>query len=80
MAYSRVVTAWLISMIVLLPVSAALPLPTTSITAHNVYLALLMLATLLAMYTAHRGQRRTLRNRFWWVLWGLAVAFLWTWY
>ena len=80
MACSRVVTAWLISVIALLPVCSVLPLPTTSITSHNVYLALLMLATLLAMYAAHRGQFRALRNRFWWVFWGLAVAFLWTWH
>lgn len=78
MAYHRVVVAWLISAIALLPTFTALFPQASSNTAQKAYLALLMLATLFAIYATHRSQRSTLREQFCWVLWGIMVAFLWT--
>ncbi|SEC69160.1 hypothetical protein SAMN04490200_0348 [Pseudomonas proteolytica] len=80
MTHHKVVVAWLISAIALLPMSVALLPQASSSTVHKAYLALLLLATLFAIYATHRSQLNTLRERFCWVLWGVVVAFLWTWY
>ncbi|SFB14701.1 hypothetical protein SAMN05216248_10358 [Pseudomonas simiae] len=80
MAYHRVVVAWATSAIALLPMTVALLPQASYSTAHKTYLALLIIATISAIYATHRTHQCTLRKRFCWVLWGIVVAFLWTWY
>ena len=80
MAHHRVVVAWMILAIALLPTSAALLPQASSGTAHKVYLALLMLVTMTAIFTTHRAHQSVLTKRFCWVLWGIVIAFFWTWY
>ncbi|KWS48566.1 hypothetical protein AL057_27145 [Pseudomonas amygdali pv. myricae] len=80
MAYHRVVVAWVITAIALLPISVALLPQASPSTTHKAYLALLIIETTSAIYATHRTHQCTLRKRFCWVLWGIVVAFFWTWY
>lgn len=75
MTSSRAVVAWLFSIVLSHPLAEALSPYIPLFTPHKLYLALLMLMTLLAIY-AQKG----LRDEFWWVFLGLTVAFLLSWY
>lgn len=79
MTSSRAVVAWLFSIVLLHPLAEALSPYIPLFTPHKLYLALLMLMTLLAIY-AQRRQQKGLRDEFWWVFLGLTVAFLLSWY
>lgn len=79
MSSSQAVVACLFSVVLLHPVAEALSPHIPLFTPHKLYLALLMLTTLLAIYVQRRWQKG-LRDEFWWVFLGLTVAFLLSWY
>lgn len=77
MLLPKTVVAWLVSAVALLSVSAVLSHHVPVLAAHQTYLGLLILTTLLIANVEHRRDRKVLRNRFLWVASGLSFALVW---
>lgn len=78
MAPPKTVMAWLLSALALLPVSAVLSHHVPVLTAHEIYLGLLIVTTFLIVNAEHRRDHKALRNRFLWVASGLTFALVWS--